>query len=1177
MANRPVALAGYDATSAYDSTTDQSTFPPPNPKGDLTGLDTEPSIQLNLPPAPALSHVTQRRKPSLARRATAGASDLPDPSARAAGDDAALQTPAQPRVSAAGAAGPSRNAVSAREPPSTQRKEDPRRRYGVRIADDDTLDDVEDSLEASGEAELRKMQADLSEGIDSMVASPHNSNNNNNNDSGQWGSRAMRRRSAAGVSMKSAQEKINGLTQERDELKIVVDLLREKVSLDDRLAELIVLKKEKLAYTNKMIAQQAMLKQQDRAIKLLHKEQQAWNGRDPVQVEQQIAELEAQLRAANTRAEDERRDRIRAEEELDFIKRRGDHTHGDASASRGMGGGGGGGGGGEAARLRDELDALKEDHADEKYELRRERDAAYEEADAMRAELERLRGQSGGAGGGADDSRASQRERGFHREIDELEQQLTAQRAQNEKMQERQAQLHAEIEAHKDEVYELRSSEEALQRELEVAKQSLEHANMTQEDDLIRFQEAEQMAAERYQEQIDKLRDSLTAAQLQIDEKEAESEKLEQELQEQVAKVADLEYELRQAETLLDEQKAQIEGVEAEADELDRQLQVYREEADTFKAELDLAAKELETKDAELAETNKEMQELSNRNMALEEGLEARGEEIKRLDEELVKVEDALQQANEKHDRHAGVLKEKLANSGLELSEAQSQLEAALNEVDAARDEADAYARDVEELTNEKARLEELVHKLDSKISDVVEDLKAEERALDDANAEWERKLDSAEERLNRIIDEKEENLASLEQELGQLERDLATSKQDVQNLQDALRAKENESFRMGQSQANDKYSLELEIDRLKRDLARCEADLERARKEIDRKDDALREKEDALARLQDEQRELAGKLASETQGRMGLNERFEAQQRTLADERKELDAARARVEELERELNDGERATLQSEQDTKNALTERNTLLLTIYQYMGKILVGSESTSTPRKKEADVKPFTNFEVFHNSLIARLRKISDIQLSFEQRAKDLEGKLMEKFTALKRQQDSRFRQIDRFEVSIKNATDKQLQWRQRVVSKQSEVDAVKATNAELQQQLSSLRTRASLSTPGDNSKLTALTTRANNAERRLHAAQNQATQAEERLAEAKIKYGEGEGKWAARIKELELRVKAAEERVKRERQGAKERVSELTEQMRRLERELQGAHKRNKQLGEIQDAVEHIQ
>ncbi|SPO25343.1 related to Myosin heavy chain [Ustilago trichophora] len=1152
MADRFAALAGYDAGSNYDSTVEQSLAAAA--RDDLPGLETVASINIDLPPSnPLISTFGKSKKPSAAaeraRRITSGPNDLGAGRAR---------TP--PPHDSSGTSSNKENAHH-QEPPSTQRKQEQRRHYGVRIAQDDTFEELEDSLQRGHQQdELQRMQQDISQGGDSLLAASPG------NDSGQWGARAMRRRSAAGVSMKSAQEKINSLTQERDELKIVVDLLREKVSLDDRLAELIVLKKEKLSYTNKMIAQQAMLKQQDRAIKVLQKEQQQWKGVSAHEYEKRIADLQAKLLSANNKAEDERREKVRLQDELDFVKRRGpppgDASRGDETSATSLG---------DSTRLRQRIDALRDEHEDEKYELRRERDQVQEELEQARDEIEHLRSQQRRSSSPGETSH-------YQRNIDELEQQLTAHKTENAKMLERHAQLVADIEQHKDELYELRSSEEALQRELDVANQRLEHANITQEDEAARFVEAERLAADRYQDQIDKLRDELASAQLQIDAKESELEKLDADLQNLTAKVADLEYELRQAENLLEEQKVQLEGVEAEADELDRQVQAFKQEADQLRAEADELQKELELKDVDLAETNKEMQEMSNRMFGLEEELEARADEIKQLDEEIVKVEEALQQANEKHERHTAVLKEKLTATTQELSGTQTQLEATLGELEAMRDEADTYAREVEQLTAERARLEDLNAKLDAKVSDVVEDLKAEERALDDAHAEWERKLEETEERMSRTVRDKDEAILALEKELNQMEDDLATRKADVQTLQDALRAKENESFRMGQSSANDKYSLELEIDRLKRDLARCEDDLARARKELDRKDDALRQKEDTLAQLHSELRDAQAKLASEMQSHLGLSERFEAQQNAIKAERKELEAARAKVEELEHELNDGERATLRTEQATRDALNQRNTLLLTIYQQMGKILASSsaDGSATPRKREAELKPFTNFEVFHSSLLGRLRRVFDTQLGVDQKAKELESKLLEKYNALKRQQDSRFRQIDRFEASIKVATDKQGQWRQRLVSKQSELDAVKATNAELLQQISSLKTRTSLSTPGENNKLTSLTTRANTAERRLATALSQASQAEERLAEAKVKYGEGEGKWAARIKELELRCKAAEERVKRERQGAKERVAELEEIRRKLEKDLEAATRRNRMVGDLQANVRGI-
>jgi ATPase subunit of ABC transporter with duplicated ATPase domains len=78
----------------------------------------------------------------------------------------------------------------------------------------------------------------------------------------------------------------------------------------------------------------------------------------------------------------------------------------------------------------------------------------------------------------------------------------------------------------------------------------------------------------------------------------------------------------------------------------------------------------------------------------------------------------------------------------------------------------------------------------------------------------------------------------------------------------------------------------------------------------------------------------------------------------------------------------------------------------------------------------------------------------------------------------------------------------------------------------------------------------ALSARAANAERRLINAQNQLVSAEEKMAAMNQKNANADNKWEARVKEYESRLKAAEERVKRERQGSKERVAELENNLR---------------------------
>ena len=79
----------------------------------------------------------------------------------------------------------------------------------------------------------------------------------------------------------------------------------------------------------------------------------------------------------------------------------------------------------------------------------------------------------------------------------------------------------------------------------------------------------------------------------------------------------------------------------------------------------------------------------------------------------------------------------------------------------------------------------------------------------------------------------------------------------------------------------------------------------------------------------------------------------------------------------------------------------------------------------------------------------------------------------------------------------------------------------------------------------DGMEVRALSARATNAKRRLINAQNQLVAAEEKMASMNQKNASADNKWEVRVKEYESRLKAAEERVKRERQGSKERVAEL--------------------------------
>ncbi|KAK0205651.1 hypothetical protein IW262DRAFT_1422035, partial [Armillaria fumosa] len=269
-----------------------------------------------------------------------------------------------------------------------------------------------------------------------------------------------------------------------------------------------------------------------------------------------------------------------------------------------------------------------------------------------------------------------------------------------------------------------------------------------------------------------------------------------------------------------------------------------------------------------------------------------------------------------------------------------------------------------------------------------------------------------------------------------------------------------------------------------------------------------------------------------------------------------EVAAFKARVGELEARLGKDQRSLLNAESQYRDQLTERNTLLLTIYQYMDKIL-GVDKTP----KKGETKPFTNFSVFHDNLITRLKALTQIQLDFDKRCKEVEGRFMDKLTDMRKQLDARWKQVDKFEAHAKAYGE--------FSAKEGELEAMKTTNAEMAVQL------GSMTRPGhtDSMELRSVSTRAVNAERRLHNAQNQLLATEEKMAVMSEKSVAAEGKWEARVKEYETRLKAAEERVKRERQGGKERVSELEASVKVLQRQLDLAQRRSHQLN---DVISHV-
>jgi hypothetical protein len=95
------------------------------------------------------------------------------------------------------------------------------------------------------------------------------------------------------------------------------------------------------------------------------------------------------------------------------------------------------------------------------------------------------------------------------------------------------------------------------------------------------------------------------------------------------------------------------------------------------------------------------------------------------------------------------------------------------------------------------------------------------------------------------------------------------------------------------------------------------------------------------------------------------------------------------------------------------------------------------------KRGQAETKPFTNFSVFHDNLITRLKALSQIHLDFDKRCKEVEARFSEKMNDMRKQLDNRWKQIDKFEASVKSYADTKASWRRKFSSKEGELEAVK--------------------------------------------------------------------------------------------------------------------------------------
>ncbi|WVQ72827.1 hypothetical protein IAR50_002388 [Cryptococcus sp. DSM 104548] len=784
---------------------------------------------------------------------------------------------------------------------------------------------------------------------------------------------------------------------------------------------------------------------------------------------------------------------------------------------------------------------------DEKERRRR----AEEQVAQLQEEL-----QSGAADPGLreklEDAEAS--ENVWRQRTEQLEQELDDQKAANEDNQEELAKLRDEADRALDEVDKLRGELDGARgmresvglgkgRETRLAQkvQELESQNASLQADLSMAKKGvmSEEDAEMLEERLNELQDKVAALQLELDNRDQEVDDLNVELD---TKVQEHEKELQQvAEEWRDEvleARAQVDEVRDALDAREQEMKELREALTEREEHLTSALEEIsqlqaakavthdrleETlknierdnadKDAELMDANREIEELGQRVYELEELVEDHRVREGELNADLKGADEAFEHAKAHYEDLIAVLKE--ARRKLQ-EEKENALEQIQKERDARQAEKDAAKRDLDALSS----------------------------------------------RHRQALAEKDTYATRLQSELDAARERVTLRDRDLARVEGKLQDLEDERRKLGDEHTSDRFGLELELERVQRDLQRLEDELEIERKEMDQKDEMLRERDLEVARMLDKHRDIENRLASERQGRLNMSDKLDQTLKTARQHERDADNLRQRLEELEPLLTETQQERFQLQKQSESQRQERSELLLRVFKEVNRFL-GTEDNTTP----------ANFALFRDTLVQRLKSMLSVRSEFEKKIKDTEASVDQRVSSLKRQLEQKWRTLDQFEASVKKLEITKREWRSKFALKEGELDALKSRNAELSSQLSTLKTGSSTES---SSQLRSLSERAQAAEKRAQTASNQLAALEERLAEYQGRYGQAESKWEARVKEYENRLRIAGEKIKTEKQGGKERAMQLEAQVRELEKQVHEAQKRNQRVEGVVASAGHL-
>lgn len=496
--------------------------------------------------------------------------------------------------------------------------------------------------------------------------------------------------------------------------------------------------------------------------------------------------------------------------------------------------------------------------------------------------------------------------------------------------------------------------------------------------------------------------------------------------------------------------KEQLEDTIADLEALDRAYQgdvdQANEELQLMQTERDDALKSAEEREKEFQALKVEAQEEID---ALGDELDEKADEYQRLEVDLRNQDENFQALqSEMRSASEGILRlEEDAQANLqnhkslqqELDDSNRELESLEKSLFEANSKVQRLTVQAESSQNEIAFLREEQDGDKIKIGDLESALKTHQTHLQsekDRTKDLDRRL--GEERHQReVVGSKEKQ--EVQRILNDLNREATAAKDEVRKLKKALSSREIEattwkerlmelenSLREALGDLNGtRSSLLNSITKMQRELDSTAVELDATRRTLDEKDALLKNRDSLLESHGLESRKLADLLDRERQGRRADKHSFEQSLKSHQQASRTISQNNSRISELESARQQDRKRLAALDQQYKDQLSERNSVLLNIWKRLSSMCgpdwAHSNSLISGNLPSQEVIGNMLFwPGFSRNLLLAAKQVEGLIGGFRTRIKTVESNLWKEYQSLEHTLESRIKKLDRLEDLAQN-------------------------------------------------------------------------------------------------------------------------------------------------------------